>query len=101
MARKYNDNEKRFNFLRRTAQEARSYRVKMKVLTSVLIMLVIAAGLLYGVSALYKRTGSFTVSINKYEMTEYGLTLSESREMTHKTSHLNADINEHITNIAG
>ena len=101
MARKYNDNEKRFNFLRRTAQEARSYRIKMKVLTSVLIMLVIAAGLLYGVSALYKRTGSFTVSINKYEMTEYGLTLSESREMTHKTSHLNADINEHMTNIAG
>ena len=101
MARKYNDNEKRFNFLRRTAQEVRSYRVKMKVLTSVLIMLIIAAGLLYGVSALYKRTGSFTISIDKYEMTKYGLSLSENRDMTHKTSNLNANINEHITNMSG
>ena len=72
----------------------------MKILSTVLVMLIIAAGLLYGVSALYKKTGSFTVSVDKYEMTKYGLSLSESREMTHKTSHLNANINEHMTNIA-
>ena len=100
MARKYNDNEKRFNILRRTANEVRNYKVRMKILSSVLVMLIIAAGLLYGVSALYKKTGSFTVSIDKYEMTKYGLSLSESRDMTHKTSHLNANINEHMTNIA-
>ena len=57
--------------------------------------------ILYVVAALYKRTGSFTVSIDKYEMTKYGLTLSESPDMTHNNSHLNARIDEEITNIAG
>ena len=56
---------------------------------------------MYGVSALYKKTGSFTVSVDKYEMTKYGLTLSESRDMRHNSSHLNAKISEEITNIAG
>jgi hypothetical protein len=72
----------------------------MKILSTALILLVLTSGLLYGVSALYKKTGSFTVSIDKYEMTKYGLTLSESAQMTHKTSYLNAAISESMTNIA-
>ena len=96
---RYNS-EKRQSILRRTAKEIRDYKVRMKVLTTALILLVILAGTVYGVSALYKQTGSFTVNIDKFEMTKYGLTLSESRDMTHKTSHLNAKIQEEITNIA-
>ena len=46
-------------------------------------------------------SGSFTVSVDKYEMTKYGLTLSESRDMTRPTSSLNAKIAEKMTNIAG
>lgn len=101
MARTYKDSEKRVNILRRTAKEVRTYKVRMRVLSCALVMLVLLSGMLYGVSALYKKTGSFTVSIDKYEMTKYGLTLSESREMTHKTSHLNAAISESITNMSG
>ena len=100
MAKTYNSSEKRVNILRRTAKEVRTYKVRMKILSTALGLLVLMSGLLYGVSALYMKTGSFTVSIDKYEMTKYGLTLSESQEMTHKTSHLNASIAESMTNIA-
>ena len=93
--------ESRITFLRRTAKEVRTYRVQVRILTRLLILLVIVAGVLYGVAALYKKTGSFTVSIDKYEMAKYGLTLSESRDMSHNTSHLNAQISEQMTNIAG
>ncbi len=90
----------RVNILRRTAREVKDYKVIMKVLMTLLIMLVIIAILLYVVAALYKRTGSFTVSINKVEMMKYGLSLSEYRDMSFKSSHLNADIDKEMTNIA-
>lgn len=98
--RQYN-NEKRASLLRRTAKEVRSYKVRMRVLSTALVLLTMLAAVLYVVSVLYKQTGSFTVSVDKFEMTRYGLTLSESRDMTHKTSHLNARIAEEMTNIAG
>ena len=93
--------EKRLSVLGRTAKEVKNYKVSKKILTTALICLVLVTMMLYGVAALYKKTGSFTVSINKYEMTKYGLTLSESRDMSHNNSHLNAKISEKITNIAG
>ena len=92
---------KRINILSRTAKETRNYRVMMKALSLILVMLIIVTSIIYVVSVLYKRTGSFTVSLDKYEMTKYGLTLSESRDMTNKTSNLNAKISEEMTNIAG
>ena len=94
-------NEKRIGILKRTAREVKSYRVHMKILSLLLVLLLIITGAIYAVAALYKRTGSFTVSIDRYEMTKYGLTLSESRDMTHNNSHLNAKIYEEMTNIAG
>ena len=93
--------ERRLGVLSRTAAEVRNYRVRKRILLSALICLVVFSLLLYLVAALYKRTGSFTVSIDKYEMTKYGLTLSESPDMTHNNSHLNARIDEELTNIAG
>lgn len=95
------DNEKRAGALKRTAGEVRAYRTRMKILSTALILLILLAGSTYGFAALYKKTGSFTVSINKYDMTKYGLSLSESRDMLRKTSHLNAKISKDMTNIAG
>lgn len=85
----------------RGANEVRGYRRRMKLMGALLVLLLIMTMLLFVVSALYMRSGSFTVSLNKVDMTKYGLSLSESREMTHMTSHLNAKISESITNIAG
>lgn len=92
--------ERRIGILQRTAKEVRNHRVMVRLLSLVLSMLIFFVGTVYVISILYKKSGSLTISLNKYEMTEYGLSLSESREMTHMTSHLNAKIAEKMTNIS-
>ena len=86
--------------MRRTAKEVRTYNRRMKLSRALLLMLVVITVILFVIAALYNRSGSFTVMLDKTEMTKYGLTLSESREMTHLTSNLNAKISESIVNIA-
>ncbi len=98
--RKNFDNEKRGRALRRTAKEVKNYKVTKKILLTAILLLCTLLGVIYVSATLYKKTGSFTVSINKFEMNKYGLSLSEKPDMTHQTSHLNADIVETITNIA-
>ena len=93
-------NERQISALRRTAREVRNYRVLIRLLSMVLAMLIFLVGVVYIVSVLYKRSGTLTISLDKYEMLEYGLSLSESRDMTHMTSHLNAKIVEKMTNIS-
>lgn len=95
------DNERRLSILRRTASEVRNYSVTMRLLSIVLLMLLLVTGVFYAVSALYKRSGSFTVGVDKVDMIKYGLTLSEHADLSYNTSHLNAKISEDITNIAG
>lgn len=95
------DNERRIGILRRTAREVRHYTVAMRILSASLVLLVLVVGILYTVSALYKRSGSFTVGVDKIDMIKYGLTLSEHKDMSYNTSHLNAKISEDMTNIAG
>lgn len=92
--------ERRVGILQRTAKEVRNHRVMVRLLSLVLTMLIFFVGTIYVVSILYKRSGTLTISLDKYEMTQYGLSLSESREMTHMTSHLNAKISEKMTNIS-
>ena len=94
------NSEKRSRFLARTAKEVRNYAVHKKVSVALLSTLTLLTVLFYIVAALYKNTGSFTVSVDKYEMTKYGLSLCENRDMVNKTSYLNADISETMTNIA-
>lgn len=92
--------EKRADFLRRSAKEIKNYKVTMRILVTALIMLLILTSVMYAVSALYNSSGSFTVSVDKMEMTKYGLSLSEHRDMSYASSSLNAKIHEHITNMA-
>ena len=92
--------KKRIDLLRRAAKEVKNYRVRMKMLSILLVLLTTFVGVVYVAAVLYEQSGSFTVRVNKYDMQKYGLTLSESKEMTRPTSHLNAKIAEKITNIA-
>lgn len=92
--------KERINILRRTAKETRDYKVKKKFLTLIFGILATIIAVIYGASALYENTGSLTISLNKVDMTKYGLSLSESRDMLYKSSHLNANIVKDITNIA-
>ena len=93
-------NARRISILQRTATEVRNHRVLVKLLSLLLTFLIFFVGAVYVVSILYKRSGTLTISLDKYEMTRYGLSLSESRELTHMTSHLNAKIVEKMTNIS-
>ncbi len=94
-------NESRLNFLRRHAKEVKQYRVLMKALSIGIACAGALVAAVFAISALYKDTGAFTISLNKADMTKYGLSLSETRDMQYKTSYLNADINEKMTNIDG
>ncbi len=95
------NNETRMNFLRRTAKEVRRYRVTMKILSASLACISSLVAVIYVCAALYKNTGAFTVNLNKTEMTKYGLSLSETEDMRYRSSHLNAEISENMTNIDG
>ena len=91
----------RSGLLRRTAKEARTYRVKMKMMATALIALVLLTGIFFIIAALYNSAGSFTVKVSKVDMTKYGLSLSETPDMAYKTSQLLLNINEEMTNIDG
>lgn len=93
--------EKRISALTKTAGEIVGYKIRMKFLALVLSALVGVTGVAYAASVLYEDSGSFTVSVDKYEMTKYGLSLSESRDLSRPTSNLNAKAAEKMTNIAG
>ena len=98
--RTFLNNEKRARFLIRTAREIKSYQVQKKVLLSLLAMLITITGTFYMLATLYERTGSFTVGVNKIDMVREGLSLSESYTLENPATNLNAEVNEHITNIA-
>lgn len=98
--RTFLNNEKRARFLIRTAKEVKSYQVQKKVLLSLLAMLITITGTFYMLATLYERTGSFTVGVNKIDMVREGLSLSESATLENPATNLNAEVNEHITNIA-
>ncbi len=95
------NNEKRFNFLRRSAKETMRYKTTMKILGTALALIAIFTVVMYASATLYKKNGSFTISIDRFEMTKYGLTLFESQNSSFQSSYLNAQIAKDITNIAG
>ena len=96
----YNASQKRMNALRVTAKEIRNFKVRRKIFLSLLAAVVTLTSLLYMASALHRNMGRLSVGIAKDDMARYGMTLSETRDMKHCTSRLNAEINERITNIS-
>lgn len=99
MEREIND-QKRVGFLRRTAKEVKQYKLTKKFLRTSGILIVLMLAVFFVTATLYQNTGSFTVSVNKFEMTRYGLTLSEHKDMSYQSSNLNSNIDESMTNIA-
>ena len=67
--------------------------------TAIAAMIILAV-VIYLISVLYTKTGSFTVSINKFDATQYALTLSDTRDFYTPTAMLNAEISKEITNIS-
>ena len=87
--------------LRRTAGEAKKYVVLTRILGLLVIILVAIVAIAYAISYFYDKFGSFTVRVNKYDMVNQGLSLSETPDFDHTISVLNAGIVYDMTNISG
>ena len=87
--------------LRRTAQEIKRYRSIMRIVPTAMICVALVLTLLYTVTVMYNRYGSFTVMINKFDNVKYALTLSENKEFTNPVARLNSKAEKDVTNIDG
>lgn len=87
--------------LRRTAGEVKRHKVMVRIISILLIVLTAIVAIAYAVSYFYDKFGSFTVMVNKYDMINQGLTLSETPEYDKSNATLNADILYDMTNISG
>jgi hypothetical protein len=96
----YGDNRARLNILQRSVKEIGEYRIRRRMLLTALSALVALTGLIFIGAALHTGMGRLSIGLNKNDMTQYGLALSETRDMKFATSRLNANINERITNIS-
>lgn len=86
--------------LRRTAREVKQYRRWTRLLPIAIGVIVLLLILGYVISVLYMKYGAFTVMVNKFDNLDYALTLSENKDFGARTSRLNAEIDEIITNIS-
>lgn len=87
--------------LRCTAGEVKRHKVIVRVISILVIILIALVAMTYAISYFYDKFGSFTVMVNKYDMINQGLTLSETPEYDRTISVLNADIIYDMTNISG
>ena len=92
--------EKKSAIILRSAKEVKKYTLRQKITRTAVAAMVILAIVIYLISVLYTKTGSFTVSINKFDATQYALTLSDTRDFYTPTAMLNAEISKEITNIS-
>ena len=87
--------------LRRKSKEVKRHFILMRVLALLVIILVLLVAVAYAISYFYDKFGSFTVKVNKYDMVNQGLSLSETPEFDKTVSVLTADIVYDMTNISG
>lgn len=87
--------------IRRTAKEVKKYTVLMRVTGLITVALIGFIAIGYAISYFYNKYGSFTIKVNKYDMVNQGLSLSETPEFDKTVSVLTADIVYDMTNISG
>ncbi len=87
--------------LMRTVAGARRIRWYRRVLPPLIGASAVFLVLLYILSLLFGRYGSFTVRVKEFEDRKYALSLSEEESFRYPTSHLEAAAATNITNIDG
>ncbi len=87
--------------LRRMSGEVKKYVVLTRILGLLAVILIAIVAIAYAISYFYDKFGSFTVKIDKYDMVQQGLCLSETPYYERTESRLNADIVYDMTNISG
>lgn len=86
--------------LHNTAFKVKSASMLLKGLSITLICLVALTAIAYVISVFYDRYSSFTVSLDRYDMVDQGLTLSETPTFETPIARLNAKSIKEITNIS-
>ena len=84
----------------RNGEEVRTIRKLQKIIPPVIGVLLILLVIVYILSLLLNRYGSFTVSVKDYADRKYSLTLSETPDFRRTTSRLNASAASDVTNIS-
>ena len=87
--------------LRRTAKEVKKHVFVTRLLWLLIAILVSIVALAYLVAYFYDKFGSFTVRVDKYDMVNQGLSLSETPDFDHTISVLHSDMQYDMTNISG
>lgn len=86
---------------RRSAKEVKRYVFVTRLFSLLIGILVAIVAIAYAIAYFYDKFGSFTVRVNKYDMVNQGLSLSESPEYEQSIAVLNADAAYDMTNISG
>lgn len=87
--------------LRQRAEKTHRQLWLSKVTWAALCCIAILIILIYLISLMYTKFGSFTVAVNKYDQIQYGLSLSEHSDFSNATSNLLCRASKVITNIDG
>ena len=101
MADKKDNKVKDIAGLRRTAKEVKKHVFMTRLLWLLVAILVAIVALGYLIAYFYDKFGSFTVRVDKYDMVNQGLSLSETPDFDHTISVLRADMQYDMTNISG
>ena len=89
------------SFLRRTAGEVKRYRKIRKIVPSVIGVILALLVIVYIISLLFSKYGSFTVRITDLNDRKYSLSLAENDRFSNPVSFLNANAIKDATNIDG
>lgn len=89
------------SLLQRKAGEVKRYRQEKKIVPIVMGCIALLTVIVYVISLLYTRFGSFTVSVNKFHNLDYGLSLCERADFANPTARLDCRTSKEITNIDG
>ena len=87
--------------LTRSAEEVKRYRLYKKIVPPVLGLITLVLIIVYIISILFTKYGSFTVKINNLTDRKYYLTLCESDKFLNPVSYLNSKAVKDVTNIDG
>lgn len=72
------------------AQWLRKYKIRKAITATLIAILAIIIVAIMVISVIFNSFGSFTISVKRLEMAEYGITLSEHRDSYQTISRLNA-----------
>ncbi|MBQ0008714.1 MAG: hypothetical protein KBS97_00310 [Firmicutes bacterium] len=89
------------SLLQRKAGEVKRYRQEKKIVPIIMGCIALLTVIVYVISLLYTRFGSFTVSVNKFHNLDYGLSLCERSDFANPTARLDCKDSKEITNIDG